>query len=209
MEECRKKHPYLFLIIIIGIIVFIYFCVVVLLVLDIHPWSNFGTALFLIVYNLIFILLIWSMVQTIRTDPGRVPLQWVPLFLVRVLDCRIPPGSTASFAMSTNHNVRTTAHPAVDACSTWTTTGIAAFTQPLDQHLHRLPQPKVFPADAVLHHSDDPHHLHRLPLLHRSLHQQVRKRKLRHYYHIAGHLSSCHSGYGHFCYHFPFPQVPP
>lgn len=95
MEECRKKHPYLFLIIITAIIVFIYFCVVVLLVLDIRPWTNVGTAFFLIVYNLIFILLIWSMVQTIRTDPGRVPLQWVPLSLFRALGCRTPRGSTA------------------------------------------------------------------------------------------------------------------
>lgn len=78
MEECRKKYPNLFLIIISAIIVFIYFCIVFLLTLSIRPFSNFGTALFLIVYNLIFILLIWSMVQTIRTDPGRVPLQWVP-----------------------------------------------------------------------------------------------------------------------------------
>ena len=79
MEECRKKHPYLFLIVITGIIVFIYFAIVVLLVLDIHPWSNLGAAIFLIVYNIIFILLVWSIVQTIRTDPGRVPLQWVSM----------------------------------------------------------------------------------------------------------------------------------
>lgn len=77
MEECRKKTPYLFLIIISIIIIFIYFCIVKLLVLDIHPWTSFGTVFFLVVYNLIFLLLVWSMVQTIRTDPGRVPIQWV------------------------------------------------------------------------------------------------------------------------------------
>lgn len=78
MEDLRKKCPYSFLIIIIAIIVFIYFCVVKLLILDIHPWSDAGTTVFLIFYNFIFVLLLWSIVQTIRTDPGRVPIQWVP-----------------------------------------------------------------------------------------------------------------------------------
>lgn len=76
MEDLRKKCPYSFLIIIVAIIVFIYFCVVKLLILDIHPWSDTSTAVFLIFYNLIFVLLLWSIVQTIRTDPGRVPIQW-------------------------------------------------------------------------------------------------------------------------------------
>ena len=95
MEECRKKYPYIFLIIIIAIIIFIYFCIVKLLVLDIHPWTPVGTIVFLIIYNVIFILLIWSIVQTIKTDPGRVPIQWVCLVLCRALDCRIRPGSIA------------------------------------------------------------------------------------------------------------------
>ena len=59
------------------IIVFLYVCIVKLLVLDLHPWSPVATVIFLVLYNIIFILLLWSMVQTIRTDPGRVPLQWV------------------------------------------------------------------------------------------------------------------------------------
>ena len=84
MEDLRKKCPYAFVIIIAAIIIFIYICVVKLLLLDIHPWSNGGTAVFLIIYNIIFLLLIWSIVQTIRTDPGRVPLQWVDSMLFRV-----------------------------------------------------------------------------------------------------------------------------
>ena len=77
MEELRKKCPYFFLIIISLIIGFIYFCVVVLLVSGIRPWNDGSTGFFLVVYHLVFILLLWSMVQTIRTDPGRVPIQWV------------------------------------------------------------------------------------------------------------------------------------
>lgn len=76
MEDLRKKCPYSFLIIIVAIIIFIYFCVIKLLILDIHPWSDTSTAVFLIFYNLIFVLLAWSIIQTIRTDPGRVPIQW-------------------------------------------------------------------------------------------------------------------------------------
>jgi len=77
MEQCRKSCPYLFLIIISVIIVFLYICIVKLLLLDLHPWSSLGTIIFLVIYNIIFLLLLWSIIQTIRTDPGRVPLQWV------------------------------------------------------------------------------------------------------------------------------------
>ena len=66
------------------IIIFIYFCIIFLLAINIHPWSNLGTIVFIVIYNLIFLLLAWSIVQTIRTDPGRVPIQWVPPFLFRV-----------------------------------------------------------------------------------------------------------------------------
>lgn len=56
---------------------FLYVCIVILLVLGLRPWSPPATVIFLALYNIIFIFLLWSMVQTIRTDPGRVPLQWV------------------------------------------------------------------------------------------------------------------------------------
>jgi hypothetical protein len=77
MEDLRKKCPYSFLIIILAIIIFIYLCIAKFLLLDIHPWGNGVTTIFLVFYNIIFVLLLWSIVQTIRIDPGRVPIQWV------------------------------------------------------------------------------------------------------------------------------------
>ena len=56
---------------------FIYFCIVKLLVIDMHPWESGSAIAFLIIYHIVFVLLVWSIVQTIRIDPGRVPLQWV------------------------------------------------------------------------------------------------------------------------------------
>ena len=115
MEECRKKFPYLFLIIIVIIIIFIYFCIVKLLIFDVRPWSNPAIIAFLILYNLIFILLIWSMVQTIRTDPGRVPIQWVNQLIRRDLGCPILLVSIVSSVMFISHNVPIIVHPAVVA----------------------------------------------------------------------------------------------
>jgi uncharacterized membrane protein YjfL (UPF0719 family) len=56
---------------------FIYFSFIKLLVLDIHPWGETATVIFLIVYHIIFLLLVWSMIEAIRKDPGKVPSQWV------------------------------------------------------------------------------------------------------------------------------------
>jgi hypothetical protein len=33
--------------------------------------------IFLLLYHVVFILLVWSIVETIQTDPGKVPHQWV------------------------------------------------------------------------------------------------------------------------------------
>lgn len=124
MEELRKKCPYFFLIIISAIIIFIYFCVVKLLVLDIHPWGAGSTGFFLVLYHLIFVLLLWSIIQTIRTDPGRVPIQWVSHHLLRASAYKILPESTVSYVTSINLNGPTIARLAVAVCSIWTITGI-------------------------------------------------------------------------------------
>lgn len=59
------------------------FSFVKLLVLDIHPWGNTATAIFLVIYAIVFVLLTWSIVQSIRRDPGKVPLQWVLVVISR------------------------------------------------------------------------------------------------------------------------------
>jgi hypothetical protein len=57
--------------------IFITFSFAKLLVIDIHPFGDMGTTVFLIVYAIVFLLLAWSITQAIRRDPGKVPLQWV------------------------------------------------------------------------------------------------------------------------------------
>ena len=85
MEEIRKKYPYFFLIIIALIIVYIYVSFQIILVLKLHPWANAPTYIFMIIANIIFILLVWSIIMALSKDPGKVPLQWVLLKLCRDL----------------------------------------------------------------------------------------------------------------------------
>lgn len=80
MEDLRKKFPYFFLIIISLILIFIYVCFFKLLVLDLHPFASVPTIIFIIVYHIVVLLLIWSIIEAIRRDPGKVPIQWVDPF---------------------------------------------------------------------------------------------------------------------------------
>lgn len=79
----RKKFPYFFLVIISVIILYISFCFVYLLVMDIQPWGSTATTIFIIIYLLVFFLLVWSIYEAIRTDPGKVPLQWVHNIIIK------------------------------------------------------------------------------------------------------------------------------
>jgi hypothetical protein len=77
MEDLRKKFPYFFLVMISLILIFIYVCFVKLLVLDLHPFPDVFTVIFIVFYHLVIVLLVWSIVEAIRRDPGKVPIQWV------------------------------------------------------------------------------------------------------------------------------------
>jgi len=80
MEDLRKKFPYFFLVMISLILIFIYICFVKLLVIDLHPFGNVLTVIFIVVYHIVLILLVWSIIEAIRRDPGKVPIQWVNHF---------------------------------------------------------------------------------------------------------------------------------
>lgn len=73
----RRRFPYGFLIIISLIMVYLYICFVWLMIVDLSHWNKGVLITFLIIYHIIFILLLWSMISTIKTDPGKVPVRWV------------------------------------------------------------------------------------------------------------------------------------
>lgn len=89
MEEIRKKFPFVFLFIISLLIIIIAFSFIKLLAIDLHPWGDIPTTIFLVVYGLVFLLLVWSITQAIRRDPGKVPLQWVISIAFRVSRWRV------------------------------------------------------------------------------------------------------------------------
>ena len=65
----------------IGVVCFIIFNYYILVVefmtlLNPHPYSNAGRIAALVVFHLLFIMLAWSMIQSIISDPGRVPIYW-------------------------------------------------------------------------------------------------------------------------------------
>jgi hypothetical protein len=47
------------------------------MVIDISSWNTLSLVMFLTVYHISLLMLIWSLISTIRTDPGKVPHQWV------------------------------------------------------------------------------------------------------------------------------------
>ncbi|KAL4510762.1 hypothetical protein ABPG72_004916 [Tetrahymena utriculariae] len=74
-QKLKKLQGNLFVVLIICIICFIYFCNVKLVWIDRRP-SNFWTYLYLIIFNLFSFMLAWSLIVTMFTDPGRVPQNW-------------------------------------------------------------------------------------------------------------------------------------
>jgi hypothetical protein len=47
------------------------------MVIDISKWNIVSLTIFMIIYHVILVLLLWSIVMTMSTDPGKVPVQWV------------------------------------------------------------------------------------------------------------------------------------
>ncbi|EAS03868.4 DHHC zinc finger protein (macronuclear) [Tetrahymena thermophila SB210] len=74
-QKLKKLQGNLFVVLIICIICFIYFCNVKLVWIDRRP-SNFWTYLYLIIFNVFSFMLAWSLIVTMFTDPGRVPQNW-------------------------------------------------------------------------------------------------------------------------------------
>lgn len=52
------------------------------MLIDLSNWNKVTLVIFLIIYHIIFVLLLWSIISTIRTDPGKVPVQWVTILLI-------------------------------------------------------------------------------------------------------------------------------
>ena len=40
------------------------------------PYSSIGKTIAIVIFHLIFFMLLWSMLQSIIADPGRVPIYW-------------------------------------------------------------------------------------------------------------------------------------
>lgn len=75
--SCRKLLTTHF----VGVVLFIIFNYYIFVYefltnLNPHPFSQGGRMLSLILFHLCFIMLMWSMVQSIISDPGRVPIYW-------------------------------------------------------------------------------------------------------------------------------------
>lgn len=52
------------------------------MLIDLSNWNKVTLVIFLIIYHIIFVLLLWSIISTIRTDPGKVPVQWVSIAII-------------------------------------------------------------------------------------------------------------------------------
>ena len=115
IEQIRNKFPYVFLVMISAVIVFLYFTFVKLLIIDMDPWPSFVMALFLIVYHIFVILLIWSLIMTIKKDPGLVPIHWVSILSFRDSQCSKELKSTVSSAMYLSPNAPITVQHVIDA----------------------------------------------------------------------------------------------
>jgi len=61
----------------------LYFTFIKLLVIDLQPWPPIPMIAFIIVYHVFLILLIWSLIMTIKKDPGLVPIHWVIFLLIK------------------------------------------------------------------------------------------------------------------------------
>jgi hypothetical protein len=47
------------------------------MVIDLSKWNQVGLIIFMLIYHCNVIMLLWSIVMTMSTDPGKVPVQWV------------------------------------------------------------------------------------------------------------------------------------
>ena len=81
----RRKFPYGFLLMICLIIIFLYIAFIKLMVLDLSNWNTASIVIFMIIYHVVFLLFIFSLIMTMATDPGKVPVQWVLLILINIL----------------------------------------------------------------------------------------------------------------------------
>lgn len=77
----QKSFPWIYLTMIVLVMIGLYLIIVPLLLFHYHPFSPFPLVIFIIIYHLALFLLIWSMVETIRIDSGRVPIKWVYIIL--------------------------------------------------------------------------------------------------------------------------------
>ncbi|EGR32804.1 hypothetical protein IMG5_070030, partial [Ichthyophthirius multifiliis] len=75
IQKIKKLQQYAFVYLIIGIIIFIYFTNLKLIWIDRKP-SSFLKIFYLIIFNFFAFMLFWSLLTTMFTDPGRVPLYW-------------------------------------------------------------------------------------------------------------------------------------
>lgn len=65
----------------VGVILFILFNYYILVFefmqfLNPHPYSENARIAALLIFHLFFLMLAWSMIQSVISDPGRVPIYW-------------------------------------------------------------------------------------------------------------------------------------